>query len=36
MDWSAVYGDPGLKWEQVKGAPGKFTIRLSRASRAVV
>jgi hypothetical protein len=36
MDWSAVYGDPGLKWELVKGAPGKFTIRLSRASRAVV
>ena len=36
LDWAAVYRDPGLKWEQVKGAPGRFTIRLSRSSRALV
>jgi hypothetical protein len=36
LDWAAVYRDPGLKWEQIKGAPGKFTVRLSRSSRAVV
>jgi hypothetical protein len=36
LDWAAVYRDPGLKWEQIKGAPGKFTLRLSRGSRAVV
>jgi len=35
-DWAEVYRDPGLKWEQIKGAPGKFTVRLSRSSRAVV
>ncbi len=35
LDWQAVYRDPGLKWEQVKGAPGKYTLRLSRSSRAV-
>jgi hypothetical protein len=36
LDWEAVYRDPGLKWEQIKGAPGKFTIRVSRSCRAVV
>lgn len=36
LDWATVYRDPGLKWEQIKGAPGKFTIRLSRTCRAVV
>jgi hypothetical protein len=36
LDWATVYRDPGLKWEQVKGAPGRFTIRLSRSSRALV
>jgi hypothetical protein len=35
LDWETVYRDPGLKWEQVKGAPGRFSIRLSRASRAL-
>jgi hypothetical protein len=35
LDWAAVYRDPGLKGEQIKGAPGKFTLRLSRSSRAV-
>ena len=36
LDWATTYRDPGLKWEQIKGAPGKFTIRLSRTCRAVV
>jgi hypothetical protein len=36
LDWHAVHGDPGLKWEQIKGAPGKFTIRLTRSCRAIV
>jgi len=36
LDWVAVYRDPGLKWEQIKGAPGKFTVRLPRSSHAVV
>ncbi|AUB84135.1 hypothetical protein [Candidatus Thiodictyon syntrophicum] len=36
LDWAAVYRDPGLKWEQIKGEPGLFTIRLSRACRALV
>lgn len=34
--WDQIYQDQGLKWEQVKNAPGKFTIRLSRRCRAVV
>jgi hypothetical protein len=36
LEWDTVYRDGGLKWEQIKGAPGKFTIRLSRSCRAVV
>ncbi len=36
LDWAAVYRDPELKWEQIKGELGLFTIRLSRACRAVV
>lgn len=36
LDRSSVYQDHGLKWEQIKDAPGKFTIRLTRASRAIV
>lgn len=36
LDWVTVYRDQGLKWEQIKGARGKFTIRLSRTCRAVV
>jgi hypothetical protein len=36
LDWAAVYRDPGLKWEQINGAPGKFTVRVSRSSRALV
>jgi len=36
LDWETVYRDHGIKWEQVKDAPGKFTIRISGRSRAVV
>jgi hypothetical protein len=36
LDWEAVYRDPGIKWEQVKEAKGKFAIRLSLRSRALV
>jgi hypothetical protein len=36
LDWVAVYRDPGLKWEQIECAPGNFTVRLSRSTRAVV
>lgn len=36
LPWTAVHADAGLKWESIEGAPGRFTIRLSRASRAVV
>lgn len=36
LDWQAVYRDQGLKWEQIQGAPGRFTIRLSRSCRAIV
>ena len=36
LDWATAYRDLGLQWEQVKGAPGRFTVRLSRSSRALV
>jgi hypothetical protein len=36
LDWPAVYRDPGLNWEQVKGTSDKFSLRLSRRSRALV
>jgi len=36
MDWAALYRDHGLKWEAIRSVPGRFTIRLSRGSRAVV
>lgn len=36
MDWPTVYKDKGLHWEQIKDAPGRFTIRLSKRIRAVV
>ncbi len=36
LDWQAVYRDQGLKWEQIQGAPGRFTIRLSHSCRAIV
>ena len=36
MTWNDVFRDHGLKWEEVKSVPGKFTIRLSQSYRAVV
>ena len=36
MTWQEVFQDHGLKWEELKSVPGKFTIRLSQAHRAVV
>ncbi|WP_058555578.1 hypothetical protein [Thiohalocapsa sp. ML1] len=36
LDWPTLYRDHGLNWEQIKDAPGRFTIRLSQRSRAVV
>ncbi|MDD5388094.1 MAG: hypothetical protein PHD37_02025 [Gallionellaceae bacterium] len=35
MDWPTVYRDHSLKWEEIKGAPGRHTLRLSRSCRAV-
>lgn len=35
MTWNEIYRDHGLKWEAVKSMPGKYTLRLSRQSRAV-
>ena len=36
LTWSDVFQDHGLKWEQVKGQAGTYTIRLSKSYRAVV
>jgi len=36
MTWNEVFRDHGLKWEEPKSVPGKYTIRLSQAYRAVV
>ena len=36
LTWTAVHADAGLKWQSIEGAPGRFTLRLSFASRAVV
>ncbi len=36
MTWQEVFRDHGLKWEELKSVPGKFTIRLSQSCRAVV
>lgn len=36
MTWNEVFRDHGLKWEESKSVPGKFTIRLSQPYRAVV
>jgi hypothetical protein len=36
LSWPSVYRDKGLNWEQIKDQPGRFTIRLSKRSRAVV
>jgi hypothetical protein len=34
--WQSIQADKGLHWEQIKGDPGSFTIRLSLQARAVV
>lgn len=36
MTWGEIFKDNGLKWEELKSAPGKFSIRLSQSYRAVV
>src|SRR5450759_2119570 len=36
MTWNEVFRDHGLKWEEPKSDPGKYTIRLSQSYRAVV
>jgi hypothetical protein len=36
MTWNEVFKDHGLKWEEIKNSPGKYTIRLSQSCRAVV
>jgi hypothetical protein len=36
ITWNEVFRDHGLKWEESKSVPGKFTIRLSQSYRAVV
>ena len=36
LPWNEVIRDNGLKWEELKSVPGKFTIRLSQSYRAVV
>ena len=36
MTWNMVFSDKGLKWEEIKSIPGKYSIRLSQSYRAVV
>lgn len=36
LAWNEVFRDSGLKWEEIKSVPGKYTIRLSQSYRAVV
>ncbi len=36
LGWQQVYADQGLKWEELKSAKGRFTIRVTRQCRAVV
>ena len=36
LTWNEVFRDHGLKWEEVKSMPGKYTIRLSQSYRAIV
>ena len=36
LTWNEVFRDNGLKWEQPKSSPGRFTIRVSQSYRAVV
>jgi hypothetical protein len=36
MTWNEVFRDHGLKWEELRSVPGKYTIRLSQSYRSVV
>ena len=36
MTWNDVFRDHGLRWEEPRSTPGKYTVRLSPAYRAVV
>lgn len=36
LTWNEVFRDNGIKWEEIKSLPGKYTIRLSQSYRAVV
>ena len=36
LTWQQVYSDQGLKWEELKSAKGRFTIRVTGQCRAVV
>jgi hypothetical protein len=33
MTWNEVFRDHGLKWEEPKSVPGRYTIRLSQSYR---
>lgn len=36
LAWSELFKDSGLNWEQLRSAPGKYSVRLSQSYRAVV
>lgn len=36
LTWNDLFRDHGLKWEELKSIPGKYTVRLSQSYRAVV
>lgn len=36
LTWNGLFRDPGLKWEQLRSAPDKYSICLSQSCRAVV
>jgi hypothetical protein len=36
LTWNEVFRDHGLKWEEFKSSPGKYSIRLSQSHRAVI
>jgi len=36
LAWNDLFRDNGLKWEELKSTPGKYTVRLSQSYRAVV
>ena len=36
ITWNDLFRDAGLNWEQLKSAPGKYSVRLSQSCRAIV